>query len=130
MASPITLPPFEEQVLHLLGALTADFEDEGVHGAVCSDDLKLYGARELGDEWAGAPVYRPGVNTLITTYLPTYPKIDTALGRLAKKGMVEREAWSYIQEQGYTAGRWILTETGRVLMGLSPQSPYPNDEDW
>lgn len=105
------ISPFEEHVLRLLTDVISEYEHQGVYASASSWDICAHGRVSLqDDQWGGYGIGAPGE--------PTFPVINLALGRLAKQGLVKRLPSNYATSLGLQSGLWILTEQGRLYMGL------------
>lgn len=87
--------------------------------------IAVSGAEIYGDGWEGPAQARDNILPIVASkesnHLSNYPKINFALGSLRQKGLVHRYHWDFITNKGYAAGRWRLTDQGKLLMGFDPQ---------
>lgn len=117
MNQAIHLTPFEEQILQALRVKSSPSPKSYCHVVYqdcSSQDIHIAGIVDLqySKQWSGPEQHR------ITWVAPTYPRINFALGHLAKKGLVERIDWPALAGR-YTAGRWRLTDLGKNIMGVA-----------
>lgn len=101
------LTAFEQEVFDICGALILDGSTIGDNEHILCALVKLMGQRIYGPNWGGASIgHGP---------LRTYPALNTALGRLEKKGLVTRY---YDEDRVFRWANWELTAQARELLGL------------